>query len=54
MKNKRVKQMICDCIESNYGNRVAEWSHGQLKQSGWYRPFNQGVFHWFGSIKDIK
>ncbi|MBY7811626.1 hypothetical protein KW448_08200 [Vibrio fluvialis] len=54
MKNKRAKQMICDCIESNYGSRVAEWRYGVLMQSGWHKKFSQGVITWFGSTKEIK
>ncbi len=55
MKNKRVKKMIENCINSNYGYKVCEWRFGRLMKSNWAgRRFNQGVFHWYGNVNDIK
>lgn len=51
--NKQAKKMIISCITNNYGHEVAEWRQGRLMQKNWNKPFSQGLFHWFGSIKDI-
>lgn len=55
VSNKKAKQMIEDCINGSYGQNVCEWRYGRLMRTDWAGlRFKQGVFCWYGSVKDIK